>query len=539
METDFSCTMCLNVVEAVTKTIVESYDTEGLKHYIKLLCSLYYDSEVCNTYIDGYAQYAINALVLRIGNKYNFCHKLNFCPEGELTEDVYDMAHRLLKNKPQKKREKIDTTAPVWKMIQLTDIHLDLSYLEGSSVFCDEPVCCREKLSNYSRITAGKFGYLGRCDANAELLNSFVEKAYELSPDFIIWTGDNSPHNSKGSTQEDNYNATNYVKTKLYEKFGTTIPIYPALGNHEIYPADLYIGNEENFLETYANIFKEFFTEEQAYESFKNYGYYTEKYKDNLRIVVLNCLLCDTWNFYIISGKHNAAKKEFVWLEEVLLNAENNNEYVYIIDHFPINSNFQLNECAKRLRALFDRFDYIIRGIFSGHTHLDDISPVRAYFEPKPIININYIAPPLTTYPKRNPSFRMFLLDSNTKNVIDYQQYRLNLTEANEKGEANWYITYNATSLYNVTDCTEIEKMCNINVEGDYIKQRYAEGESEKKEHDKKQIKNAKCQIQTDTYHDFYMCSAGTVFSLEYFFEFFNDLSGEWAVNEDEINDIF
>ena len=325
METDFSCTMCLNVVEAVTKTIVESYDTEGLKHYIKLLCSLYYDSEVCNTYIDGYAQYAINALVLRIGNKYNFCHKLNFCPEGELTEDVYDMAHRLLKNKPQKKREKIDTTAPVWKMIQLTDIHLDLSYLEGSSVFCDEPVCCREKLSNYSRITAGKFGYLGRCDANAELLNSFVEKAYELNPDFIIWTGDNSPHNSKGSTQEDNYNATNYVKTKLYEKFGNSIPIYPALGNHEIYPADLYIGNEENFLETYANIFKEFFTEEQAYESFKNYGYYTEKYKDNLRIVVLNCLLCDTWNFYIISGKHNAAKKEFVWLEEVLLNAENNN----------------------------------------------------------------------------------------------------------------------------------------------------------------------------------------------------------------------
>ena len=531
-DADFSCTLCQRLINAVTTTIREKYGFEGIQYYAELLCSVALDRGVCNTYISKYGPVFIDSFILRAGNEENLCHKLGFCPEGEETEDTYDYAIRLLKDKPKnKKREGVDYSAPTLKMIQLTDIHLDTKYIENGTVYCDEPVCCREPASTYSRKKSGKYGFLGRCDASVELLESFMDKAYELNPDFIIWTGDNSPHNSKNASQNDNYEASIIVKNMLDEKFKNEIPIYPALGNHEKYPSDLYIGDEAELLENYAQIFKDYFYEEQAFETFRKYGYYTEKYKDtNLRIVVLNCLLCDTWNFYIIGGRHEAAKKEFIWLEEVLRQAEKNGEYVYLIDHFPINSNFQLTECAQRLRALLDRFDYIIRGFFSGHTHLDDISPVRTYFEPKPIININYIAPPLTTYPGRNPSFRQFILDSNTKNVIDYQQYRLNLTDANLKREANWYIVYNATQMFKVNDLTELDKIFKIDVDGDYIIQRYAEGKDEKKiVHNKKEINEAQCQIQTDTYHDFYVCAADTIFSKEYFFELLNDLSGEWV----------
>ena len=531
-DADFSCTLCQRLINAVTTTIREKYGFEGIQYYAELLCSVALDRGVCNTYISKYGPVFIDSFILRAGNEENLCHKLGFCPEGEETEDTYDYAIRLLKDKPKnKKREGVDYSAPTLKMIQLTDIHLDTKYIENGTVYCDEPVCCREPASTYSRKKSGKYGFLGRCDPSVELLESFMDKAYELNPDFIIWTGDNSPHNSKNASQNDNYEASIIVKNMLDEKFKNEIPIYPALGNHEKYPSDLYIGDEAELLENYGQIFKDYFYEEQAFETFRKYGYYTEKYKDtNLRIVVLNCLLCDTWNFYIIGGRHEAAKKEFIWLEEVLRQAEKNGEYVYLIDHFPINSNFQLTECAQRLRALLDRFDYIIRGFFSGHTHLDDISPVRTYFEPKPIININYIAPPLTTYPGRNPSFRQFILDSNTKNVIDYQQYRLNLTDANLKREANWYIVYNATQMFKVNDLTELDKIFKIDVDGDYIIQRYAEGKDEKKiVHNKKEINEAQCQIQTDTYHDFYVCAADTIFSKEYFFELLNDLSGEWV----------
>jgi len=537
MDADFSCTLCQRLIRAVTTTIREKYGYEGIEYYAELLCSVALDRDACHTYITKYGPVFIDSFILRAGNEENLCHKLGFCPEGEEAEDTYDYAIRVLKGKPKdKKRESIDYTAPTLKMLQLTDIHLDTKYIENGAVYCDEPVCCRTPASQYARIKSGKFGYLARCDCSLALLDSFMEKAYELQPDFIIWTGDNSPHNSKNSSQEDNYEATIIIKNKLDEKFNFSIPIYPALGNHEKYPSDLYLNSEQELLETYAEIFKDYFYEDQAYKSFKKYGYYTEKYQDtNLRIVVLNCLICDTWNFYVLGGKHQMAKDEFIWLEEVLRQAEKDGEYIYLIDHFPINSNFQLTECAQRLRALLDRFDYIIRGYFSGHTHLDDISPVRTFFEPKPIININYIAPSLTTYPGRNPSFRQFIIDSNTKNVIDYEQYRLNITEANLKGKANWYITYKATEMFNVTDLTQLDKIFNINVDGEYIIQRYAEGKDENKViHNKKEIDKAQCQISSDTFHDYYNCLSDPIFSGEFFFEFLNDLSGEWAIKDSE-----
>ena len=537
MDADFSCTLCQRLIRAVTTTIREKYGYEGIEYYAELLCSVALDRDACHTYITKYGPVFIDSFILRAGNEENLCHKLGFCPEGEEAEDTYDYAIRVLKGKPKdKKRESIDYTAPTLKMLQLTDIHLDTKYIENGAVYCDEPVCCRTPASQYARIKSGKFGYLARCDCSLDLLDSFMEKAYELQPDFIIWTGDNSPHNSKNSSQEDNYEATIIIKNKLDEKFNFSIPIYPALGNHEKYPSDLYLNSEQELLETYAEIFKDYFYEDQAYESFKKYGYYTEKYKDtNLRIVVLNCLICDNFNFYIMGGRHRAAKDEFIWLEKVLRQAEEDGEYIYLIDHFPINSSFQSTECAQRLRALLDRFDYIIRGFFSGHTHLDDISPVKTFFEPKPIININYIAPPITTFPGRNPSFRQFIIDSNTKNIIDYEQYRLNITDANEKGIAEWYITYKATSLFNVTDLTELDKIFKINVDGDYVIQRYAEGKEEKKVlHNKKEINKAQCQISTDTFHDYYNCVDDKIFSGDFLFELLNDLSGEWAIKDME-----
>lgn len=99
-------------------------------------------------------------------------------------------------------------------------------------------------------------------------------------------------------------------------------------------------------------------------------------------------------------------------------------------------ANFYLTECALRLRAVLDRFNYIIRGHFTGHTHVDDIIGVHSYFNASDIIDINYVAPALTTYSNHLPSFRVYQVDSNTKHIVDYEQYRFNVTEANIKGGA-------------------------------------------------------------------------------------------------------
>ena len=534
MDEDFSCTLCKRIMDAVRTTVEEKYTPDEIVHVVVLFCSFRNSYEFCDSFYTNYGIPFLKNAFVRLTNSDNFCHTLGFCAEGQDCEDTYDYAIRLLKDKPNKKREPIDTTAPTLRMLQVNDIHFDPLYIEGGSVYCDERLCCHEPASNYSRIKSGKFGSYINCDTSLNTLTSFAQAAKDLDVDFIIWTGDNAEHNNYNSSQEEVYYTTQTIKDTIEEAFNKNITVYPVVGNHEVYPNDLWKpGNTEIFSEL-AEVYKDYFFEDQAYDTFSKYGYYTELHPDtNLRIVALNCLYCDSVNYHTMSTTHEEAKAEFIWLEQVLRDAEKNNEYVYILDHFPINGDFTLYECSKRLRALFDRFDYIIRGYFSGHTHKEDISPVRRYFEPRPIININYISPSLSTNDGGNPSFRIYTIDSNTKNVIDYEQYRMNLTDANEKGEATWHLSHKATELFNVTDMTEIEKMTQINVEGEYIMKRYADSATEKQMHDKKEIKKAKCTITTDSFDDYIKCVELGIFNLDYFYKTLSDISGEWGKTEE------
>jgi len=532
MEEDFACTLCKRIVAAVRTTVEEKYTPTEIVDLVVLLCSISNNYDYCYNYYTNYGTPFLKNAFIRITNSDNFCHTLGFCAEGELCEDTYDYAIRLLKDKPNRQKVKIDTTSSQLKMLQVTDIHYDRLYIENGTVYCDTPLCCHEPASNYSRIKSGRFGSMKNCDTNLNTLKSFVQAAYNLNPDFIIWTGDNAMGDNWNSTQEEVYTATQTIKDSIDEVFNHKIPVYPVIGNHESYPNDLWESGNEYIFKDLADIYKDYFFEDQAYDTFSKFGYYTELHPGtNLRIIALNCLYCDAVNYHHLSSNHTEAKQEFIWLEKVLREAESKGEYVYILDHFPINGEFTLFECSKRLRALFDRFDYIIRGYFSGHNHLDDIAPVRRYFEPRPIININYIAPSLT--PKEgdglNPSFRQYIIDKNTKQIIDYEQYRLNLTEANLIGEANWYLSHKATELFNVSDLTEMDKMCSINVEGEYIKKRYSDNASEKKMYDKKEIKKAECTITTDSYIEYFACTEQSIFTSAYFYKLLNDISGEWV----------
>ena len=53
---------------------------------------------------------------------------------------------------------------------------------------------------------------------------------------------------------------------------------------------------------------------------------------------------------------------------------------------------------------------------------MDDISTVRGYFEPKAIINLNYIASSLTYNDGGNPSFRIYSIDSSTMDDYDHAE---------------------------------------------------------------------------------------------------------------------
>jgi len=507
---DKACVLCQSALNEFNSILLK-YGTQPFFSSVKKICLFLYSHEqFCDTIIEGYGYVLIDGLLDKFIKNHYLCQKLKLCKDTKKYLDPDEYAIKLLYNKPNKKREKIQTEKGKIKILQVSDLHYDLHYSENAITDCGLPLCCRDKAKPKEKKKSGYYGHVGKCDLSKNLFNSFVEKAYEIKPDFIIWTGDNAPHDTwktKKVGQDDTYEVTRIIRDSLDKKFKNKIPIYPLLGNHEIYPNDEFNEKEINFYENMAKIYKKYLSKD-AYETFRKYGYYTMKHLNtNIRIVAVNCLLCDTWNYNLINSDKKSTKLMFKWLENVLLEAEKRKEYVYILNHFPLTGSFSLEECTKRYIALFDRFEYTIRGIFSGHTHKDDIGPVYKYFNKKKITNLNYICPSLTPFPNVLPSFRVYEIDSITKEVIDYIQYRFNLDKSNKEKLPYWYIGYRATEFFKVKDMTQFEKILSINPKGDYIINEYAgseKGYSLAK--NDKAIKRAQCILKTDSFLEYHKC---------------------------------
>ena len=58
------------------------------------------------------------------------------------------------------------------------------------------------------------------------------------------------------------------------------------------------------------------------------------------------------------------------------------------------------------------------------------------------IAGVIHVIPALTTYPRENPSFRVYVADKKTSTILDYYQYRLFLNETGDKDEVTWNISY-------------------------------------------------------------------------------------------------
>lgn len=274
----------------------------------------------------------------------------------------------------------------------------------------------------------------------------------DIKPDIIVWTGDNPPHNPWNANFEEIYNITEIFVDLLYNKYKYKGSVFPSLGNHEEYITDQYnpydISRERDFLHRMGDIFKVFLVDEQ-YDSFIKYGFYTAKYANtNLRVISINTFLCDVMNFFLIRDPTDPGK-QFEWIEEVLRKAERDGEYVFIIGHIPPGDSTYLSECSRRYNAIVDRFSNIIRGQLYGHTHYDEFRIITEYFNEANIAGIILTAPSLTSYPWKNPSFRVYEVDSKTNIIKDYQQYRLNLTEANMNPEIkpDWKVAYTAKEV--------------------------------------------------------------------------------------------
>ena len=531
-----SCSLCSFTIDVFKNYLLQKNGIEKFYALMKEICHFTkIDDKVCDGAISLYGDIVIDSFIRRFINGDYLCSLLKVCNDTTEYESVEDFARRILNDKKKiKEREIVKTKNDdnYYKVVQVTDIHLDMYYKEGTVANCIKPICCREleddDLVPVKQILAGFYGTTGNCDANIETVKAFAKKAKELNPDYIMFTGDNIAHSVWTVTQEEVIKATKMQIKAIQDEFGLETPIYPAIGNHEKAPVDEFHGDETELLEGLAEIFRPYL-DDNAYETFRKYGYYSQLFKNSkLRIISLNCLLCDSFNFNLLYDS-SQPKNMFKWLENVLVEAEKNGEFVHIMDHIPMQSPQHTIQCSSRLKILMDRYQNIIKGFFSGHTHNEFLNIVHEYYNPEKPTNINYICSGLTTYSEYQPSFRMYLIDKKELYVQDFIQYRMNLIESNEKREPIWFNPYNATELFKVTSMNDIETISKYKVTPEYIQHKYTDVPgAEERGKDPNAIYSTQCQFDNDNIQGIFDCSGYTVLSESYLYYILNKISTEW-----------
>jgi sphingomyelin phosphodiesterase len=256
--------------------------------------------------------------------------------------------------------DEVETPRKTMKVLHMSDHHLDFEYEAGTNANCDEPVCCRAFDPNppTPEDAAGKFGSYG-CDLppiTAENMYVFVrDMPKDEFPDFVLWTGDSTPHDVWNQTVEDNTRYTIEV-TKYYNEHLPGLPIVPSLGNHEFYPCNLmsFDPNEPHPIFDQIGDAWSSWLDEDAMKQFKQWGYFSMMVPVegiNLKVISINSESCNSMNFYIW-GQLNDPAGQIAWIEEELKDAEEKGQMVYFIAHNPPAQNECLHSWSIRFKAL-------------------------------------------------------------------------------------------------------------------------------------------------------------------------------------------
>ncbi|KAM6910522.1 acid sphingomyelinase-like phosphodiesterase 3b [Xenentodon cancila] len=356
-------------------------------------------------------------------------------------------------------KEALGLSGSFW---HITDLHWDPSYK-----VTDNPELVCASSGQRPALTAGKFGHYV-CDSPWHLINSSVYAMKNIlpDPDFIVWTGDDTPHvPNENLGEEAVINIISNLTQIITEVFPYT-KVYSALGNHDYHPKSQLPGAPNSIYDQIAEMWHNWL-DPQSKETFKKGGYYTEKLlnRTGFRMLVLNT------NLYYDQNKVTQdmadPADQFIWIDRILAEAATNKEKVYIIGHVPpgffekkrskpwFRQNFN-----KQFLDLIEKHHSVITGQFFGHHHTDSF---RMFYNKEGMpISAMFLSPAITPWETtlpgvvdgaNNPGIRVFEYDTKTLLVKDVVTYYLNLTHANAV-TGRWEKEYRLTESFRVPDAS-------------------------------------------------------------------------------------
>jgi len=478
-ERDIACTAC----EAAVGVVIDLFLLGGegiedqIENALKNLCSLLGiaggDGEVCDGAIENYApgiEWIVHNSHPTIGSR-QVCAA--FLGKGcGAWEEINDWTVELpaVPKPPVEEPVLPPEGSPSRKILHMTDVHIDLSYVIGGESDCGLPMCCGNS-SGFASSEDTAAGYWGdyQCDIPVWTVRHMMEhiKAEHGDEiDYIMVTGDYPAHDVWLQSREGNLASARTFLDLVKENFPDK-QVFPSIGNHEPYPCNILPGTTSGVNQTefspdwLLSELSEYFTDwlpEDQLESFKRTAAYSVLHRPGFRIISIPSPLCLNYNFFVFMDFSDPGNM-LAWLAEELFKAEEAGERVHILSHVPAGNNECLGGWGREYGKLMTRFENTVVASFHGHTHNDHF---QVYYDETKTraTNIGFITPSVTSYTDLNPGYRLYEVDSGhedeTYRVLDTETHILDLKAANllgENGEPAW------TKLYSARADLEMESM--------------------------------------------------------------------------------
>ncbi|CAH1103351.1 unnamed protein product [Psylliodes chrysocephalus] len=469
IRTKIPCGVCKLGVGLLQSHLKNGDSMEEIKIKIVALCvTLKIETEaVCTGFVDVFGPELVPAYNTSNLEPSKTCSMIFGESCGSVSNEIHEWDIETPENHLQAIEEKFPKVeVPTFKVLHLSDTHLDPDYAEGSPTNCEEPLCCRNystPSTNETIIPAGRWGSYNKCDSPRILIENMLKFISLEHPDidYIIWTGDLPPHDIWNQTQQSNLDIIKESVEQMLRYF-PNIPIFPAVGNHESVPAGSFappwIKNETHTIGwLYTNLADHWrkWLPSTSGNTLLHGAFYSVLLRPGFRLISLNTNYCHSLNWWLLVNSTDPAD-ELKWLVHELENAEINNEKVHIIGHIPPGSSDCLKTWSRNFYSIVDRFQHTITAQFYGHTHADEFElfyETNNYSRP---INVAYLGPSITTYENNNPAFRIYYVEGDhersTRAVIDHETWTTNLDLANEgDNEPIWYKLYTAKDAYRLS----------------------------------------------------------------------------------------
>uniref|UniRef100_A0A1I7T0R0 Sphingomyelin phosphodiesterase n=1 Tax=Caenorhabditis tropicalis TaxID=1561998 RepID=A0A1I7T0R0_9PELO len=482
-----SCIFCTFAVDGVQALIAQNSTDDEVAEFLVNLCDLF-DVEqphVCKNIIYAFKDEVVFVLERSVFTPEEICGAF-IANCGHSDKPLTHMWNITIPGgkPPIRPWPKILDNKPTYKVLHLSDIHIDHQYVVGTEAYCQldsalgtYAMCCRDysqdSVGNPTNlkdkpiyVPAGPWGMPYLCDLPYQTFDSamrHISKTFK-DLDYIIITGDFEAHDSWDYTEDLTRENMNNM-TNVFLEYFPNVPVYVSIGNHEGVPQDAmaphtmpeYDTRGPQWLYKIMSDMWAHWIPKEALDTVQYRASYAVYPKPGLKLISLNTIYCSEFNFYLYVNEVDP-DATLEWLIEELVDSEKKGELVHIISHIPPGDNYCLKGWSWNFFEIVKRFENTIAQMFYGHTHYDQFMVYYDMDDPnRRPFHFNWISPSLTTYDFLNPAYRIYEIDGGydgaTYTVKEAKTYFANVTEANMKNkEPEWVMSYDTKEHYQMTD---------------------------------------------------------------------------------------